>query len=474
MTQLRYAIALFLLLLSGCTSAPQAQVATTAPLTATLPATPTLAVRQATATALPATPVGPPPPPTLVPLPPPEAPGAALPAFTGDALLYTRPDRFLMLNDSTGRTLWLTSDEQFCGRSNTAMTQSGAWSADGRYVAIACQDDSASSKVSVELAMVHVLDMASGTQRRVAVGHDDARGVRVDAYAGPWSPVAPQLLVFTYQITVTETASRSMSDLRVYDVATDTTTQLVAFDPEAYITQGAQWSPDGTQVAFMNKQPDDQAPSIYVIDADGSNLRRVPLEASVEYASLDTHVLEWSPDGTALFVNRAPSSASDTFMWQLVRVDSASGVQHVVAEGARGPVDVRWSPDGQWFVAGPQTTQDGTLAGWSLHRADDTLAQTFSSDSQRSIEDAAWMPDSQQLVLAINRVNFGAEVALADTDGAEQVIARLPWLRARQIAVAPAGTLLAVAFEDRGFVLDLQGNLLSEFSGQIHGWRPAQ
>src|SRR5439155_26969757 len=116
--------------------------------------------------------------------------------------------------------LWLTADERLCGRSNTAYSQGGAWSTDGHYVAISCQDDGFDSKLLVELATVNILDVETGKMRRVEAGSSEARGIRVDARAAQWAPGAPRLLVYTERVTVTGTDSQHVYGWSIADAAT--------------------------------------------------------------------------------------------------------------------------------------------------------------------------------------------------------------------------------------------------------------
>ena len=52
------------------------------------------------------------------------------------------------------------------------------------------------------------------------------------------------------------------------------------------------WSPDGTQIAFESSRSGNK--TIYVMDADGSNPRRL-----TSYSGIDISP-SWSPDGTQI------------------------------------------------------------------------------------------------------------------------------------------------------------------------------
>lgn len=83
----------------------------------------------------------------------------------------------------------------------------------------------------------------------------------------------------------------------------------------------------------------------------------------------------------------------------------------------------------------------------------------------------AWLPDGR-LALAVNRVNFGVELVVADLDGQEQEIATRPGAFAHRIAAAPDGALLAIEMAGHIAIFDRQGQTLDEFDGWLWGWRP--
>jgi dipeptidyl aminopeptidase/acylaminoacyl peptidase len=408
--------------------------------------------------------------------------GDALRRFEGNALLYTRPDRFLMLTNADKRQLWLTADERFCGRSNSALSQSGAWSADGRYVAIHCQDDSLDPKLFVELFAVNVLDITTGQLRRVDIGTDVARGIRVDALAAKWAPAGPRLLLAFDRVSQSGDDVQQVYGWSIFEVDSGALRELITFDPESGLNTEAAWSPDGTQVAVSGQRAGEPHPAIYLVGADGSAARALKLDDVASFAGFSGAIV-WAADGRSLFVNRQLLSATDTYTYQLLQVDVQNGSPKVLIDDLVDPLNVRWSPDGRWYAYKTYVTADRTIVAWSLHQADGTLVRTFSSDPTRSVENVAWTPDGR-LVFAVNRVNFGAEVVLADVDGQEQVIAGYPWAFAHQIAAAPDGSLVAVELDvpeqaqteadarQAIAILDLQGKMRAEVEGGIWGWRP--
>jgi Tol biopolymer transport system component len=80
----------------------------------------------------------------------------------------------------------------------------------------------------------------------------------------------------------------------------------------------ASWRPNGRQIAFRGQFGDDLS-GAFVADADGSNVRRLPIDSST---GLDFEGLTWSPDGTHLAFMSGGREAG----WQI-------GIADIDAEG---------------------------------------------------------------------------------------------------------------------------------------------
>src|SRR5207247_9116414 len=97
---------------------------------------------------------------------------------------------------------------------------------------------------------------------------------------------------------------------------------------------GPDWSPDGTTIAFNSDRDHETGTRGYLVNPDGSNLRRIDVDQWLEYPS-------WSPDGQKLvFMGAAGSN------YEISVVDLATNVvtQLTTAPGEDGwPA---WSPDG--------------------------------------------------------------------------------------------------------------------------------
>lgn len=96
------------------------------------------------------------------------------------------------------------------------------------------------------------------------------------------------------------------------------------------------WSPDGKHIAFVDGSQLENSSSgaiadIYVVDADGSDLRRL----ARGFTGLGREV-EWSPDGTRIAFQDARQ--------RVAVVDAKGGVPEVVGKDGESP---SWSPDGK-------------------------------------------------------------------------------------------------------------------------------
>jgi Tol biopolymer transport system component len=99
---------------------------------------------------------------------------------------------------------------------------------------------------------------------------------------------------------------------------------------------GPDWSPDGRTIVF-NSTRHGSTMSGYVVNPDGSGLRRIPTHMWVEYPA-------WSPDGTRIAFMGGPFGPGEYDIW-VMNVDGSDPVQLTDSPGPDGwPA---WSPDGR-------------------------------------------------------------------------------------------------------------------------------
>jgi Tol biopolymer transport system component len=148
------------------------------------------------------------------------------------------------------------------------------------------------------------------------------------------------------------------SQIRTVDTATGATvtvlTSCVAAEPKCSNTYAA-WSPDGTQIAYIHATDADAdgnplGEQVWVMNADGSN----PHALTTDAPSKD-QVPDWSPDGSKIAFQSAPSGRSGG-LW-VMNADGSDA--HQVAgctttdpmPCATGDIfGAAWSPDGQYIA----------------------------------------------------------------------------------------------------------------------------
>jgi serine/threonine protein kinase/Tol biopolymer transport system component len=99
------------------------------------------------------------------------------------------------------------------------------------------------------------------------------------------------------------------------------------------------WSPDGTQIAYLDVRPG-QPWKIFVIPSEGGSPREVLSETRSQADPV------WSPDGSTLIVGQDPGGGECVIR----AVDLASHRVSVVP-GSQGLFSPRWSPDGRYLAA---------------------------------------------------------------------------------------------------------------------------
>jgi Tol biopolymer transport system component len=97
---------------------------------------------------------------------------------------------------------------------------------------------------------------------------------------------------------------------------------------------GPDWSPDGSTIAFNSDRDHEAGLRGYVVEPDGSKLRRIDVDAWIEYPS-------WSPDGKELAFMGALGSNYELFV-----ADLASGEVKQLTTSPGHDGWPAWSPDG--------------------------------------------------------------------------------------------------------------------------------
>jgi Tol biopolymer transport system component/DNA-binding winged helix-turn-helix (wHTH) protein len=146
----------------------------------------------------------------------------------------------------------------------------------------------------------------------------------------------------------------------------------------------ARWSPDGTRIAVMAREPG-KAWQIYITSANGGDF--VPLLREQRNAADPS----WSPDGKSIVfgdTNDAMGKDNSTRTLHIVNIATHS-IQDV--PGSNGLFSPRWSPDGRYIAALSLDQRQVRLY---------TVAtQTWTTLNVPSGADPIWSPDSHYLFI---------------------------------------------------------------------------
>lgn len=237
---------------------------------------------------------------------------------------------------------------------------------------------------------IYVVDADGSNARRVTVT-EPVEGEERGSWVPAWSPDYSRI------VFASNRDDGGSANLYVVDADGSNLRRLTDHPGFDYTPD---WSPDGKTIAFLSDR--DGFRELYAMDADGSNVRRLTFQ---EEASGRICCPDWSPDGRKLAFGsfRAP-----TMMTQVL--DLETGEATVLSNWAGQP---RWSPDGEW------------IAYWGPGRQVHVMRPDGSDARQVTAVDgmanyAVWSPDGTRLVF--NRMpgegDFdGTELYIINVDG---------------------------------------------------------
>jgi Tol biopolymer transport system component len=208
--------------------------------------------------------------------------------------------------------------------------------------------------------------------------------------------------------------SSSGADADVWVINADGTGEHdVSNDPDGPDIQPA-WSSDGSMIAFI-KQNFDGTSALWVMDADGSNQKRL-----TDAETINIHP-NWSPDGTKI----AFASDRDGNLELYTIFPNGGGLTRLTFTANQQDDNPNWSPDGSRLAFDSCVSPTYPCPGSPNYeifsmRSDGSGRHRLTNDP--SIDwNPAWSPNGAQIVFRSDRSPDGTELWKMDANGSNVV-----------------------------------------------------
>ena len=100
----------------------------------------------------------------------------------------------------------------------------------------------------------------------------------------------------------------NVREIRLMDARSGANNRVIVGMPDRNTNVASPtWSPDGKQIAFLVTNPFSVATTVWVVNADGSNLHQIPTPATGP-DSPDFDLVSWHPNGNTLLLSRPAGS----------------------------------------------------------------------------------------------------------------------------------------------------------------------
>jgi Tol biopolymer transport system component len=198
----------------------------------------------------------------------------------------------------------------------------------------------------------------------------------------------------------------------VFTINPDGTGEVqVTHTKPGYVDQNPDVSPDGTRIAFQRSGP--LSDEIWVVDADGSGLRRLTgskVGCQPELGTCDGQPA-WSPDGEFIAFSRASGRIVDDMVprWSIMIMrKDGTHVRRVtqLTKPAQGEDSApQWSPDGRYLVFERHNVRDAKpvagVALWTIDLKKGT-ERRITPWRLRAGDTPDWSPDGRRILFHSN------------------------------------------------------------------------
>jgi Tol biopolymer transport system component len=248
----------------------------------------------------------------------------------------------------------------------------------------------------VRLSQLWLMDGDGSGQTLLADLESPSPDNFVNLYSLSWSPDGAKLAFEYRQIgsgMLCGAEDFLCSSIAILDVAT-AELELVRIGVATPPTPT--WSPDGTQLAFRDNDPNGGGgTSIHVMDVDGSHARRLAHSARIEFGRSTDYDPSWSPDGARIaFVSSRIEGEPKSWTLFTVNTNGRRNVQRLMAVDGND-IEPDWSPDGSKIVF----VRTFGYPDYRIYTVTaDGLVQTELLRDNTPVEGPKWSPDATKIV----------------------------------------------------------------------------
>ncbi|MGJ3238111.1 MAG: hypothetical protein ACFE0Q_05340 [Anaerolineae bacterium] len=200
-------------------------------------------------------------------------------------------------------------------------------------------------------------------------------------------------------------ASHDGNDFELFSVNPDGS-DLRQLTDNSFDDWGATWSPDRMQIAFRSGK--DGQSSLYVMDADGQNVRRLSPTQMTVGDPFYQGTVSWSPDGASVVFD-----AYFTNNWDIWTVGVQNGLLTRMTNDNSDNVHPDWSPDGRQIAFNRYI--NGVLEIFVMDTDGQNIRQLTQGQTVMSMY-PRWSPDSTQIIYFTND-GEQADIHMMSRDG---------------------------------------------------------